>query len=88
MNLSDAASQTSYHIDIKDKQGWPVLFWSDNPWAHEGFSERLGQPWGEAWLVHGGRRHQEDAAYMVYLELRPQIEGGAEPIDNYRIDKD
>lgn len=52
-------------------EGRPVVFWSDHPLGRdEGFAERRGQPWGEAWLVDSVRRHREDATYLTYLELR------------------
>lgn len=55
-----------------DDQGWPVLFWSDRPRVYGGYTQRLGQPWDEAWLVDSGHRYREDVRYLVYLELRRQ----------------
>ena len=55
-----------------DSQGWPVLFWADHHWAHGGYTDRLGLPWGEAWLVDYSQQHQKDVSYLVYLELRQQ----------------
>jgi hypothetical protein len=54
-----------------DSRGRAVVFWADHPLGRsEGFAERRGQPWEEAWLLERVHRYKEDASYLIYLELR------------------